>query len=179
MNWLLQKLGYRERKPRRGREYHGADFFVRMEPIFRELVSITYKREGNTLNLEGERIGKRWEGVSLKIPKQLDAARVPQVVADLEAAFRAMGDDYVIYRSMGTDTVPETERQAAVTELRGMGFDIEVSPDGSQVRQKRREGAPHVDAETMRKQTPRIMSLILAIRGKRERLEILAKSKEF
>lgn len=179
MNWLLKKLGYRERKPRRGREYRGADFFVRMEPRFRELVSITYQREGSTLNLDGERIGKRWEGVSVKIPKQVDAARVPQLVADLETAFRAMGDDYVIYRSLGTDAVPEAEREAAMTELRDMGFEIDVSPDGSQVRQKRREGAPQLDAETMRKQTPRIMSLIHAVRGKRERFEILAKSKDF
>lgn len=179
MNRLLKKLGYRGRKPRGGREYSGADFFVRIEPIGRELVSITYKRQRRTLNLEAERIGKRWEGVSVKVPKQLDAERVPSLVADLETAFRAMGDDYVIYRSLGTDIMPETERQAAITELRDMGFEIEVSSDGSQIRQKRREGAPHTDIETMRKQTPRIMSLLHAVRGKRERFEILAKSKEF
>lgn len=89
MNWLLQKLGFRERKLGRGREYRGTDFFVRMEPIFRELVSIAYKR------------------------------------------------------------------------------------------QKRREGAPPTDIETLRNQTPRMMSLLHAVRGKRERFEILAKSKEF
>lgn len=178
MNWLLKKLGFRGRA-HRGREYRGADFFVRIKPIFGELVSIAYKRQGDTLSLDAERIGKRWEGVSVKIPERVDAARVPQLVADLGTAFRALGDDYLIYRSLGTDTVPETERQAALTELRDMGFEIEVSPDGSQIRQKRREGAPRADAETMRKLAPRIMSLLQAARGKRERFEILARSKEF
>ena len=179
MNRLLKKLGFRGRTHRRGREYRGADFFVRIEPIGRELVSITYKRQESTLHFEAERIGKKWEGVSVKIPKQIDATRVTQIVADLEAAFRAIGDDYVIYRSLGTDTVPETERQAAIAELHDMGFEIEVSPDGSQIRQKHREGAPCVDAETIRKGIPRMMSLTRTVSGKRERFEILAKSKEF
>jgi hypothetical protein len=172
MNWLLKRLGYRDR------EYRGANFSVRIEPIMREVVSIIHRRQGSTLNLSAERIGRKWEGIAVQIPNQIDAERVSQIVSDLETTFQALGYGYVISRSVGVDTVPEEERRAAIAELEGMGFEIEVSSDRNQIRQRRREGTPHFDFETIRKQTPRMMSLIQNIRGKRECFEILAKSKD-
>jgi hypothetical protein len=173
MNWLLKLLRYRDR------EYRGEGFSVRIEPIMREVVSVIHVRQGARLNLSGERIGKKWEGIDVRIPEEVDAVRAYQVACDLEAAFRAMGYGYVIARLAGVEVVPEIEQQAAITELRGMGYEVEVSPDRRKIHQKRVAGAPRPDIETARKQAPRIMSLIQTIHGTRQLFEVLAKSKEY
>jgi hypothetical protein len=173
MNWLLKLLGYRDRT------YRGDGFSVRIEPISREVISIVYTRHGTTFNLGAERIGRKWEGIAVSIPDQeVGAEQVPQVVHNLERAFEGMGYGYVISRKTGVDVVSETERQAAIAELNEMGFEIEILPN-RQIRQTRREGAPHQDREAIRKATPRIVSLIQSLHGTRQRYEILAKSKEF
>ena len=130
------------------------------------------------MKLGGERIGKKWEGIDVQLPPNLEDVRVTQIVRDLETAFVALRYGYVIARKTGGDTVPETERQAALAELREMGYEIEILPDGK-IRQTRRAGAPRQDVETLRKQAPRMMSLIQSLHGTRQRLETLAKSKEF
>jgi hypothetical protein len=173
MNWLLKKLGYRDRK------YRAADFSVTIQPGFREIVSVTYERAGVRLHLDGERIGNKWEGISVHIPEDVDTARAAQIAHDLETAFQALGYGYIIARLAGIEIVPETEQQAAISELNSMGFDVEVSPDKRQIRQNRKEGAPRVGIDTARNQAPRIMSLVQALHGKRQRFEILARSSHF
>ena len=79
---------------------------------------------------------------------------------------------------MAVDIVPETERQSALAELREMGYEIEILPDGK-IRHTRSAGAPRQNVETLRKQAPRMVSLIQSVHGTRQRLETLAKSKEF
>jgi hypothetical protein len=172
MNWVLKLLGYRDR------EYRGDGFSARIEPIMREVVSIVHTRNGASLNLGGERIGSKCKGIEVHIPPEVDADQIPQVVRDLETAFEAMRYGYVIARKTGTDIVPKEERQTAMAELYDMGYDIEILPN-HKIRQTLRLGAPRRDIETVRKQTPRIMSLMQSLHGTRPRWEILAKSKEF
>jgi hypothetical protein len=172
MNWLRKLLGYH------GNEYYGSDFSVRIEQGFREVVSIFYTRGGTAHKLGGERIGKKWEGISIHIPHAVEAAWASQIARDLEIAFRAMRYGYEIVRVAAVDSVPETERQAALAELREMGYEIEVSADRSQIREARLPGAPHLNIEAARKQAPRMMQLLQAVHGTRPRFEILAKSNE-
>jgi hypothetical protein len=172
MNWILKQLGYH------GREYRGNDFSVRIEPIMREVVAVIYTRRGTSITLNGERIGKRWGGIHVLIPPDIEAAQLSQAVLDLKTAFEAMRYGYVITHQTGVDIVPVPERQAAIAELREMGYEIEILPDGS-IRQARIAGAPRQDIETIRRMPPRIMMLIQSVHGKRQRSEILAKSKEF
>jgi hypothetical protein len=172
MNWLTKMLGYR------GRGYRGDDFSVRIEPIFRELISVIYSRQGKSLKFGGELIGKSWGGISVQLPVDLEDVKVAQIVRDLETAFGALRCGYVIARKAAVEVVPETERQSALAELREMGYEIEILPDGG-IRQTRSAGAPRPDAEALRKQGPRMMSLIQSIHGTRHRFETLAKSKDF
>lgn len=171
MNWFLKLLGYRDR------DYRGDGFSVRIEPVMREAISIVYSRHGTTLNLSAERIGRKWEGIGVSIPAQEVGVELPQVVRDLETAFRAMGYGYVISRKNGVDVVSEAEKQAAITELNDIGYEIEVLPNG-QIRQTRKPDAPRQDREWLRKTTPRMVSLIQTLHGRRQRYEILAQSKE-
>lgn len=85
---------------------------------------------------------------------------------------------YVIARKVGIDVVPKNEQREALAELREMGYEIEILPD-NKIRQTPRAGAPRRDLETLRNQTPRMMSLIQSLHGTRQRFEILAKSKEY
>jgi hypothetical protein len=169
MNWLLRLLGYR------GREYRGSGFSVRIDPVFREAVSVIYTARDNTLNLSGERVGKRWEGVDVLLPDNLENTQVTQIVHDLEVAFAALRYEYVISRKIGVEVVPEPERQAALAELHEMGYEIEILSDGA-IRQTRTPGAPRPSIELARAQAPRMMSLIQSVRGSRVRIETLAKS---
>lgn len=172
MNWLLKLLGFP------GREYRGDDFSVRIESAVREGVSVIYTRRGKSLRFVGERIGQKWEGIDVQLPANVEDEQVAQIVLDLETAFVSLRYGYVITRKIGVDTVPEPERQAALAELREMGYEIEILPDGK-ICQTMRAGAPRQDVVTLGKQAPRMMSLIQSLHGTRQRLETLAKSKEF
>ena len=171
MSWLLRLLGYRDRG------YRGVDFQVRLEPIQREVLSVIHTRSGISTNLLAEYIGKKWEGISVHIDPEIENTKATQIVSDLATAFEAMNCGYVIVRKVSVDIVPESEIQAAVGELRKMGFEIEILPDG-RIRQSKVLGAPHQDLETIKKQTPRIMQLMQTVHGKRTRFETLAKSKD-
>jgi hypothetical protein len=173
MNWLLKKLGYRDRK------YRVADFSVTIEPGFREIVSVVHERRGTRIHLDGERIGKKWEGIAVHIPEDVDTARASQIARDLETAFQALRYGYIIARLAGIEIVPENEQHAAITELNSMGIHVEVSSDRRQIHQSWKEGASRIDTDTVRKQAPHIMSLVQALHGKRQRLEILARSSQF
>jgi hypothetical protein len=172
MNWLLKLLS------NRGDKYRGNGFSVRIEPNVREAVSVIYKRHGTSLKLYGERISGKEKRIHVRILQEIDAAQLTQIVSDLESAFKAMQYSYVIDRIAATDIVPETEQKAAMAELREMGHEIEILPD-QQIRQSWRAGVPRPDIETLRKQTPRMMSLIQSLRGTRQRFEVLAKSQDF
>jgi hypothetical protein len=173
MIWPLKLLGYRNRK------YRGVDFSVRINPEVREGLSVIYTRKGATLRLRGERIGRNWEGIEVHIPQEVEVTEMSHLVGDLETAFRAMKYAYVIARKAPAEPVSETDRQAAIVELREMGFDIEVSADGT-IRQTRGSGGPRGDhdIETLRETSPRIVFLLQSAHGTRSRLEILARSKQ-
>jgi hypothetical protein len=106
----------------RTQEYCGQGFSVRIEPNSRELVFVIYTRDGEALQLSGELTGEKWEAISVLIPENVADIQVAQIVRDLQSAFIALHTGFVIRRKVGVDTVPEPERQAALTELHAMGF---------------------------------------------------------
>ena len=163
----------------RGRhEYEGPDFQVRIEPIFREAVSVIYSRGGKTLKLGGEYIGTKWSGIHVVIPQEIATAEACRIAGDLAVAFEAMEYAYVVLHKLETETVSEGERHAALAELREMGYDVEVQSDGK-IRQTKKPEAPKRDFETLKQQAPRMMALVQSVHGTRPRFETLAKSKEF
>jgi hypothetical protein len=161
----------------RTQEYCGDGFSVRIEPNLRELVFVIYTRAGEALKLSGERIGEKWEAISVLIPENVADIQVAEIVHDLRSAFVALHTGFVIRRKVGVDTVPEPERQAALTELRTMGFDAVIQPNGA-IRLTKRPGETLSGIEPARAQAPRIMSLIQSVHGMRARIETLAKSKD-
>jgi hypothetical protein len=160
------------------KEYRGKDFSVRIQPSSREAVRVIYSREGANLKLGGELTGRNWEGISVNIPQEIAGENLAELVQHLETALQAMGRGYVIGQSGAGEAVSETERQAAIDELRKAGYEAELSDDRKQVRLKPIAGAPRQDMETARNLASRMMPLVQAIRGTRQNFLILAKSKE-
>jgi hypothetical protein len=161
----------------RTQEYCGDGYSVRIEPDLRELVFVIYTRGGVALKLSGELIGEKWEAISVLIPENVADNQVAQIVRDLGSALIALHTGFVIRRKVRVDTVPEPERQAALTELRTMGFEAEPQPNGV-VRLTKRPGATLPDIEVARAQPSHIMSLLHSVNGKRSRFETLAQSKD-
>jgi len=172
MNRILRWLGYRDRT------YREQDLSVEIEQVFRECIAVVHTHRGIRRRYSGERIGRKWEGLEVHIPADVSADEASQISVDLATAFRAMGYGYVIAHEVGTEVIPDSEKDTALAELRAMGYEIEFLPDGK-IRQTRSANAPKQDIESLRKATPRMMMLIHSLRGRRTRLEVLAKSKEF
>jgi hypothetical protein len=173
MRWLSKKFGYRLR------QFSGSGFSVRVEPIEREAVSVIYTRQEKTLHLDAQRIGKKREAIEVHISHDVDPARAAQIARDLEAAFQAMDYGYVIARLLEVEAVPDAEIQAAIAELRQIGYELDISLDRKQIRQKWIPGMPKPSPESIRNSMPRYLTLLQTVRGTRQRFEILARSKEF
>jgi hypothetical protein len=169
MNRLLKLLGYRDR------DYYGGDFFVRIKRVGREGMEISHTRNGKRLDLKANYIEDK---IDVRVPHDLEKGQVSQLVIDLATAFRAMGYGYAISRLVGVEGVPEAERQAAVAELREMGYEIKVSEDRKQIRQKRIEGSTLPDRATALKQASRMIALMQSVHGTRYRTEVLARSED-
>ena len=174
MSWLFKKRGNRDP------EYRGDDFSVRVEKGFREIVTVVHTRGRTTRRLDGERIGKRWEGIGVHLlPGDMDPTDVPQIVHDLEVAFAALRYGYVISRTVRVDSVSEAEQQAAIAELNELGFEVERSADQKEVVLRPRSPSPHPDTNKAQGTAPRVMALVQSLSGTRHQVELLARSEEF
>jgi len=173
---------------RRDPEYRGENFSLRIETGFREIVFLVIKRNGVERKLEGERIGKTWQGIGLVLPGDIDAADVTQVVRDIETALSALRVGYVISRTAEVVPVPEADQQAAIAELNQMGFEVERSANPKQIGPRKwqqisttwKPGAPRPGtAKAAKEAAQRMRGLIETLSGSRRRMEVLSTSKEF
>jgi hypothetical protein len=165
------------------REFVGESFSVSIVPVFREVVRVIHTRDGSSLPLDGEHISSSISvnqnaGIGVRIPQSVEPARLSQIVRDLQEALGGLGYVYLIDRISGIEIVPEDERNAAVAEMREMGYEIEILSDGS-IRQTPLENMPRPDLETLKRQALRMGMLIQSIGGKRTQIEILARSEGF
>ncbi len=164
----------------RGKEYRGDGFSVRIEQGFREIVFLIISRAGNTRKLEGEWIGKSWNGIGIILAQDTDPAEVPGIVRDVETGLGALHVGYRISRMVAVDAVPEAEQQAALTELEDMGFEVERSTDLRQISTTWKPGAKRPESSKAAKEFAlRMQKLISTLSGSRPRIEVLARSKEF
>ncbi len=73
--------------------YKGADFEVRIEPIWREVVSVSYSDADTSLNVEAVRTSSAWQQprIHLVIPFGFDASVVSAMASRLKEAFVGIG----------------------------------------------------------------------------------------
>src|SRR5215475_11565713 len=113
--------------------FRAQDFSVEIKRKVRELIEVIYVENGKMLFFRGELAGSKWEQLILRIPDELSISDQSNVVANLGAAFEKLGREFVIYQMGPLEPIPEAERQSAISQLRELGFEPEVSADGSKV----------------------------------------------
>jgi hypothetical protein len=156
-----------------------ANYSVQIRRGFRECVTAVYRESSGEFLFEGELSGKKWETICLGAPKNLSEKDLSRVVSNLSAALSKLSYEFVIFKRVELGPVPENERQAAIADLKSMGYDLVVNDQNSsiQLRQRQPMNRPGLE-ETRREAVRQIGALRLArtATGKRHRIDILAKS---
>lgn len=126
---------------------------------------------GATLG-RGPRSGHRQ--ISVQIPREIDNERVKRVVRDLALGLAKLRYDYLIFRKREPRQVTEEERDAAMGQLRQIGFDTEalIGQESQIVRLVAPKGLV-IPARELAMSLPQIQSLISKARGEEERIEVL------
>ena len=151
-------------------------FSIHIRRGSRNQVSVLYESGSRSTTFEGSLTGEGWKQIELLIPADFQADRLDLVVASLAKGIGEVGYEYRILRRGDAEAVPESEREAALAELRKMGWEPEVSADRAQVELKRTDGAAAPSPQEAIAQSERMARLVAALHGTRYKLEELARS---
>ena len=150
------------------------EFSIAISRLGPEDAIVTRKRENRKQEFAAEITGKRQ--IDVHIPSELDVAEVHSAVADLVQGFQKLGYEYLIYKKGEREPIPESEREAAISELNKMGFEVQRTEGRIEVRrasQLRGAASSQPEANIT---TPEWIRLLGKAKGVRERIEVLAKS---
>jgi hypothetical protein len=153
------------------------DFTVRVLRGARGLVSIVYEEEDYNRSFEGELTGSKHNQINMFMTSDFPAKDLDRVVANLVKGFEQLGYEYWIRRRDGAEVVPESEREAALFELRRMGWEADVSVDRLRVEMKRIDGAHAPTLEEAMSASSHMAQLVQALHGTRYKFDDLARSK--
>lgn len=153
----------------------GAGYSVRLQKGTRECVKVVYREAALQLEFGGEFVGKTWDQINLSAPQNVAPEDTPRVLQNLGAALSKMRYEYVIVKTHLDTPHPVEVQEAAIYELRTMGFAAEVRPDRS-VKLTRLPGASTSKPADAQGMGTRMMQLARTASGKRSHLEVLAKS---
>jgi hypothetical protein len=161
-------------KPRN--EVRTPDYTLRLKRRFRELVDVIYTEGDREFVFGGELVGRTWGQINISLPNTLPDQDIQRIVPRLTAALTELRHEFVISKISGIEVVPETEQAASSAKILEMGYEPEVDAAGSQLKLTKGPNWKKPGGEPANEQALRIMRLINAARGKRARVEILAKS---
>ena len=162
------------RKPRN--EVRMPDYTLRLKSRFRELVDVFYHEGDREFVFGGELVGKTWRQINISLPNNLSDQDIQRIVPRLATALTKLGHEFVISKISGTQVVPETEQAAASAKMCEMGYEPEVDAEASQLKLTKGPNWKKPEDQQAKEQALQMMGLINAARGKRARVEILAKS---
>jgi hypothetical protein len=167
---ILLVIGLLLRRNRSRNEVKFPTFSVRVRRVGREAAVVTLQEATGRSDFDAD-IGRRQ--VDVRMPSGLSEDSVADVVAKLSQALRSLSFEYLLYRIGESEIISEQERNAAISELRSMGFDVQVMPNG-QVRLKGASGEPF--AGPAKPNVPRWMHLMRAASGRIPKYTVLARS---
>jgi hypothetical protein len=140
---------------------------------------VTYSDKSKKLSLDATtEPGERFFAtrISVKVPRELPNEQIRDLVSNLSSGLKTLRYEYLIYRKGGPQTVPEEERNAAIAELRQMGFEILESSGPGKIGR----AVTHNWERTSRKEGKARLSLVQSLMAKasgvRENIEVLARS---
>jgi hypothetical protein len=161
-------------KPRN--EVRTPDYTLRLKSRFRELVDVIYREGDREFVFAGELVGKTWRQINISLPNNLSGQDIQRMVPRLAAALTKLRHEFVISKICGIQVVSETEQAAAFAKIREMGYELEVDVDGSQLKLTKGPNWEKPGAKLAKERALQLMRMMNAARGKRARVEILAKS---
>ncbi len=153
----------------------GKTYNIKLRRGVRECVTARYSENGRQLDFGGEFVGKDWKQINLAAPKELNECELPRVIANLADYLTKRNYEYLIFQMGKPIAIPEAEQANARAELREMGLDPVLNPDGSIKFEKLPTLSVASESEAQEKAI-KMMRLVLTLRGKRAPIEILAKS---
>lgn len=153
------------------------DFKLTISQVGQEDAFVTYSSGGNQTAFEaslgrGSYFGHR--RISVHIPREMDLERAKTVVRDLALGLAELRYEYVIFRKREPRQVTQEERDAAVDQLRQMGFDLErsVAQQGQVTRLVTLNGLPARGGK-LSMNFSGIQKLVSQAQGIEERVEVL------
>jgi len=140
---------------------------------------VMYAADGKEKAFDAEiNRGKRFfvPRISVCIPKEIQNADIPLILLNLTTALGKLHYEYSIYRLTEPQEIPEAERQAAVTELRQLGFEFEDLPDRIGVTKAVTRNWRPSSGQEAKALTSRVQVLMHKARGIHQDVEILARN---
>ena len=161
----------------KSRKYKTPRFSLALGHFSRECLDATYQEGVRTIVFDGERVGKKWEQLNLRVPADLGEEALHRVLANLAEALEKMGHEFLVFRTGPAEPIPEDQQKAAIAGIRQMGMEPEVSANGSTITLKKLPGWKPPAEFDAKQQAIHMTRLLSTARGKKARIEILAKSK--
>jgi hypothetical protein len=114
--------------------------------------------------------------VYVKTPERLSEGDLLRLVPKVAQGLEKLRYKYVIYRKREPQPINDDEREAAIAELREMGFAIENPLGQGQVQKAVTQGWQRASGKEAMARLSRVQSLMNKARGFRENIEVLARS---
>jgi hypothetical protein len=158
------------------RAFKCSTYLVRIKSRAREIVEVIYIEGSLALSFDGEFVGRKWEQIDICVSTNLEKLDELRVVANLAHALQEMNYEFVIYKLGTGEPIPEVDRQAVFAGLRELGFEPEISTDGSKLQLKKIVGWQPPVGFDAKAAAFRVAGLVRCVTPIRRRIELMSKS---
>ena len=158
------------------RNVRAADYSIELRFPGREGLLVLYRDAAGSRTFDGEVTWSVNRQLSIGIPQEMNDAEVARIVPRLAEGLTTLRREFIIVRVGAEETLPEADRSRAATQLRELGYDPVLSEDGRSVRLTPLPNFQRPTKDAARERGIAMMRLVRTIRGKRARIEVLAKS---
>jgi len=155
-----------------------ATFSVAMSSVRWARASVTYRDGERQLKFEGQ-VGRGRNffipRISLEVSDDIPDGVIRQIAPNLAAGLTKLHYEYFIYRRADPQPIAKEEQQAAIAQLRKMGFEVEDSQNGAP------KAVTHnwerMSGNKAKARILQVQALLSKARGIKESIEVLAASR--
>jgi hypothetical protein len=154
------------------------DFSIAISPVGPDTAYLQYRQGDKFVDFPAEFVkGKKFASrISVRITEKMPDAELRKLVRNMAKGLRKLRYDYVVYRTE-RHAVLEEEQQAAIEDLRRMGFDRDNA--NPKVFRLARPNFPTGSPDTVNQFMAKVPALMAKANGFKEEAEILADSESF
>ena len=154
-------------------------FSVAVSQVGRGETYVTYHAEDTVIEFCAEvGRGKKFfaRRISVRVPDEMADEKLRNIVSNLSYGLAKLHYQYFIYRRTGSQTIPKEERDAAILELRQMGFELKDSAGHGQIQRAVNDDWRRASGAEAKAKLSKVQELMHKARGSRETFEVLASS---